>query len=344
MGFTKRKRMVGDKFAFLQRIKPPQNSRRAQAKKAVANRNVIQLKDQEDDDEEEPDIGDIPRTISTSLDDRLLLPLLLPNAQSFESLGSPCDMMRKSIVSLASIDKNETVAVKLQSLCEQRNPPGQVSPCEESMKKQQTTETRRVVKKQTGETIARLRKITQQTPSLDHLSQYVLALSSSAQPNPSGSLPSQALRCLFSLSEHSSHKKQRIAMVKTISADGSSLVPALLSFLKRCPKKSPNKHLALQVLNNLSIPLKNKKCIALEYNGSKKLGQLLSKDPDCQMLVIIIVNLTFGDERYPLVDPEDPITRRMVARVVSFLDLWRAKGLPMDFTPLYGVNTGLCTM
>jgi len=62
------------------------------------------------------------------------------------------------------------------------------------------------------------------------------------------------------------------------------------------------------------------------------------------MLLIIMVNLTFGDERYPLVDPEDPVTRRLIARVVSFLEVWKRKGLPMDFRPLYGVNTGLCTM
>ena len=84
--------------------------------------------------------------------------------------------------------------------------------------------------------------------------------------------------------------------------------------------------------------------MALEYGGARILGKLLSDDPECQMLLIIMVNLTFGDERYPLVDPEDPVTRRLIARVVSFLEVWKRKGLPMDFRPLYGVNTGLCTM
>lgn len=127
-----------------------------------------------------------------------------------------------------------------------------------------------------------------------------------------------------------------------------SLIPALFAFLRRCPRdddnNTPEKHLTLSILNNLSIPAENKRLIALEYSGAKILGRLLSKDPDCQMLVIIIVNLTFGDEDYPLVDPEDPLTRRMVARVVSFVDIWKKRGLPLDFRPLYGVNTGLCTI
>ena len=141
--------------------------------------------------------------------------------------------------------------------------------------------------------------------------------------------------------------QQRIAMVQdagNVNSTNASLVPSLVAFLKRCPQNSPVQHLTLLILNNLSIPTENKRLIALEHRGAKILGRLLSKDPECQMLVIIILNLSFGDERYPLVDPEDPITCRMVARVVSFLDIWKKKGLPLDFRRLYGVNTGLCTM
>mmetsp|Transcript_3229 Transcript_3229/g.7141 ORF Transcript_3229/g.7141 Transcript_3229/m.7141 type:complete len:129 (+) Transcript_3229:104-490(+) len=124
----------------------------------------------------------------------------------------------------------------------------------------------------------------------------------------------------------------------------SLLVPALLAFLKRCPRNSSEQHVTLTILNNLYIPAENKRIIAFEYGAAKLLGKLLNENPDCQMLLIVIINLTFGDERYPLVDPEDPITRQMVSRVVKFMDLWKKKGLPLDFRPLYGINTGLCTI
>jgi len=38
-------------------------------------------------------IEDIPHSISTTMNNRLLLPLLLPNAQSIGSLVSPCKMI-----------------------------------------------------------------------------------------------------------------------------------------------------------------------------------------------------------------------------------------------------------
>jgi len=87
-------------------------------------------------------------------------------------------------------------------------------------------------------------------------------------------------------------------MVKTISTDGSSLVPALLACLKHYPNESSNKHLALQVLNNPSLPLKNKAFITLECNGSNILVKLLGKESYYEILVIIILNLTFCDEQY----------------------------------------------
>ena len=77
----------------------------------------------------------------------------------------------------------------------------------------------------------------------------------------------------------------------------SSLIPALLSFLKRCPRDSSEQYLTLLVLNNLSIPTQNKRLIALEFGGAETLGRLLCEDPGCHLLVIIIVNLTFGDDK-----------------------------------------------
>ena len=71
---------------------------------------------------------------------------------------------------------------------------------------------------------------------------------------------------------------------------------ALLSFLRGCPRDSSEQYLALLVLNNLSIPVQNKRVIALECDGAKVLGRMLCEDPGCHLLAIVIVNLTFGDE------------------------------------------------
>ena len=75
----------------------------------------------------------------------------------------------------------------------------------------------------------------------------------------------------------------------------TSLIPVLLSFLQRCPQNSSEQYLTLLVLNNLSIPMPNKRVIALQYDGVQILSRLLCKDPGCHLLAIIIVNLTFGD-------------------------------------------------
>lgn len=163
-----------------------------------------------------------------------------------------------------------------------------------------------------NERAARLREMLTEGPaSIERLRHYVAALSPSVSPDPSAELPSWALRCLFSLSEHSSQKEQRIHMVRASCApseeekeewvddDGDapplSLVPALLSFLQRCPRDSSEQYLTLLVLNNLSIPTQNKRLIGLEHGGAKALGGLLCEDPGCHLLVIIVVNLTFGD-------------------------------------------------
>ena len=74
-----------------------------------------------------------------------------------------------------------------------------------------------------------------------------------------------------------------------------ALIPALLSFLRRCPRDSSEQYLSLLVLNNLSIPQSNKRIIALECGGAKLLGRMLCEDPGCHLLAIVIVNLTFGD-------------------------------------------------
>ena len=51
----------------------------------------------------------------------------------------------------------------------------------------------------------------------------------------------------------------------------------------------------LLVVNNLSIPTANKRAIAIEHGGAAALGRLLCQDPGCHLLVMILVNLTFGD-------------------------------------------------
>jgi hypothetical protein len=125
-------------------------------------------------------------------------------------------------------------------------------------------------------------------PSVEHLSYYIAALSS---PDPS-----RALRSLFTLSEHASSHSDRVAMAhwKPPKEDtSSSLIPALLDFLKRCQRDSSEQYLAMLVLNNISIPHENKRIIALDCGGAKTLARLLCQDPGCHLVVIILVNLTY---------------------------------------------------
>ena len=65
-----------------------------------------------------------------------------------------------------------------------------------------------------------------------------------------------ALRMLFSLSEHSTTENNRAVMVQDFNGE---LVPVLLNFLQRCERSSSEQYLALLVLNNVSIPAENKK-------------------------------------------------------------------------------------
>lgn len=251
---------------------------------------------------------DIPRSISTpSRDENSLLPPLpaTPNDDNDkdadggnngrggeeDSLGSPCESM-----------------LRLQKKQQQKQT------------KQQQAVNSNIMSAPTDEelnafhregTIQKLTSIisndaSNNTPTINHLSYYIMALSPSVSSNSSGDLPSKALRCLFTLSElreDTTNKLQRVDMVKPHDSNNSggnkeviSLIPALLSFLQRCPRDSSEQYLTLLVLNNLSIPIENKRIIALQYSGISILSKLLCHDPGCHLLVIIIVNLTFGDE------------------------------------------------
>jgi hypothetical protein len=142
----------------------------------------------------------------------------------------------------------------------------------------------------------------------------------------------RTLRQLFALSEYGSTTAiQRNGSTKTepaarmeeirreMIADGT-LVPALLRFLERCRTESlqlrsdttalgaaVHSHaaqtlsssaqlsLALLILNNVSIPVANKRSVALDSGGMMCLCRLLCDDPSCRIVVIVLVNLTFCD-------------------------------------------------
>lgn len=360
----RRRTSTSDKFAFLKRTKQQIWTRYAQdpaAKNGAFRFERLEsdLQVQQDDEVMEEDFGDIPRSIYMTLDDhqKLFLPLLLSPAPSFDSdsIGSPCVMMynRLALQSGEAVDDGTEILAELQTINTQHLDPSLFDHNQE-VNDEEENHLDSIISscEQTQKEVAKLRSIMKQTPSLDYLPQYIAALSRTVSPKPTADLPSRALRFLFSLSEHSSHKHHRINMVRHAASasdidddnkkNTTLLIPALLAFLRRCPRNSSVQHLALLILNNLSIPTENKRLIALDYGGAKILGRLLNKDPGCQMLVIIIVNLAFGDESCPLVDPKDPITRRNLGRVVSFLEIWKEQGLPLDFRHLYGVKTGLC--
>jgi len=107
------------------------------------------------------------------------------------------------------------------------------------------------------------------------------------------SKPTNALRKLFAMSENtSSQPEYRTQMVSSCSG---RLVPVLIEYLRRCKKGSSEQYLSLLVLNNLSIPVENKKFIALECNGIKILSKLICEDPSSHLICIILVNLSFAD-------------------------------------------------
>jgi hypothetical protein len=119
--------------------------------------------------------------------------------------------------------------------------------------------------------------------------------------------PSRSLRMLFMLSEnHESFEANRVQMVK--DANGR-LVPTLIKFLQRCLANSSEQYLALLVLNNISIPLENKKKVALDHQGAYILARMLCLYPDCSLISIILVNLCFCESslRMKLVGKDSPI-------------------------------------
>jgi hypothetical protein len=109
----------------------------------------------------------------------------------------------------------------------------------------------------------------------------------------------RALRGLFALSEQ---KPATILdpKIKMIRVGDFRLVPVLFDFLDRCLIENQRssvkaaEYLALLVLNSISIPMENKRLIALEYGGTGVLCKLLLKDPSCHMAAIILANLTFS--------------------------------------------------
>mmetsp|Transcript_41622 Transcript_41622/g.88689 ORF Transcript_41622/g.88689 Transcript_41622/m.88689 type:complete len:1018 (+) Transcript_41622:150-3203(+) len=287
---TKGKQRKKKKFSLLKKNKPQQQVAADKTIEPAEEEQQQQRDNHKETLEEDDDIGDIPRSISTpSRDGGELLPPLPKDGQNRD--GDHGDEGKGE-----EEDDQDSIG----------------SPCEAMLKKQQTADDAK-----NHERASKLQTITaEQPPSMDNLLHYIAALSPSVSPDPSADLPSRALRCLFSLSEHSSHKQQRIDMVRgdygpppddvdgaveegeANGGDGSlSLVPALLSFLKRCPRDSSEQYLTLLVINNLSIPTQNKRLIGLEFGGAKTLGRLLCEDPGCHLLVIIIVNLTFGDDK-----------------------------------------------
>ena len=88
---------------------------------------------------------------------------------------------------------------------------------------------------------------------MDNMRAYIDSLGDDVSPNTGSDLPSRALRCLFALSESSGSRAERLAMVGGAfglvpsvpsGGDGTkALVPALLSFLGRCPRDSSEQYL-----------------------------------------------------------------------------------------------------
>lgn len=112
------------------------------------------------------------------------------------------------------------------------------------------------------------------------------------------------LRKLFTLSEQPNGQSVEVTRKEMIQ-DGK-LVPALFAFCERCREEpeqqqengvvqQPQLYLALLVLNNISIPMENKRKIALDYHGAAFLSKFLCDEPSCHLVAIVLVNLTFAD-------------------------------------------------
>uniref|UniRef100_A0A7S1FVN5 Protein HGH1 homolog n=1 Tax=Corethron hystrix TaxID=216773 RepID=A0A7S1FVN5_9STRA len=139
--------------------------------------------------------------------------------------------------------------------------------------------------------------LSQYPPTMEMVPDFIINLGADTSSEEANS----ALRALFSLSEGDNrHNREELV----VAADGH-LVPSLLSFLRRSTRGSPGQYLALLVLNNVSIPVENKRVIAIEYRAAHILSRLLCEDPSCHLMAIILVNLTFADAdlRRELVSP-----------------------------------------
>jgi hypothetical protein len=286
--------------------------------------------DEEEDEISSVDLGDIPRSISTTTHSSLgntnsnssgsynLLPPPLPRTPTRDdgrnddddSIGSPCENMRKHVMEHSQQrarggqqQKRETNSI---------NSNNSVNNGGEEVDQGVECALQSPVLLSTKKLTA---KLSSTQPSITLLSDYIQALSEVHSPDPSADLPSRALRALFALSEHNTSHDVRVAMVREHDNIGGvvtkgkqginiiqnnndkagKLVPTLLNFLQRCPRDSSEQYLTLLVLNNLSIPLENKRLVALDCNTARVLGRMLLEDVGCHLLVIIIVNLTFCD-------------------------------------------------
>lgn len=138
---------------------------------------------------------------------------------------------------------------------------------------------------------------TESIPSPDMLDQVPIFIetlqtiisSTTDEDADSDLIAAQVLRKLFALSEQT---ETRIPMVM-----GTKLVPILLEFCQKCQnqRQQPQFYLALLVLNNVSIPVPNKRRIALEHRAAAILSILLCHNPSCHLIAIVLVNLTFAD-------------------------------------------------
>jgi hypothetical protein len=109
--------------------------------------------------------------------------------------------------------------------------------------------------------------------TMEHLPDLILDLETAVET--SAKRPARSLHMLFTLSEHG-HNDNRVEMVRVgdgeiydVNEDNDhdeglprscgKLVPALLTFLRRCHVNSQEYRLTLLVLNNISIPFENKR-------------------------------------------------------------------------------------
>jgi hypothetical protein len=138
--------------------------------------------------------------------------------------------------------------------------------------------------------------------TLEHIPDLILDLESAVET--SAKRPSKALRTLFFLSQQSggptetNPNRNRIEMVHRFNCTDQNnrrdefysnihtgaLVPALLRFLKRCKHNSNEQYLSLLVLNNISIPLENKRVREL-WPTNGYFGDVVSLPLDSHLLV-----------------------------------------------------------